>query len=229
MSRAGDITIAWNGLPAVPDFEALPSAPRRRRLAVLVRLVPHKRMEHALELVAALRHEFPDLHLRVMGSGWWADQLLERAPTSSGSTTRSPSWVTSTDREKFEELSAAAWVHLLPSVKEGWGLSIVEAGPRRRPVGRLPRGRRRARVDPGRRHRAACAIDQDDLVRKVRSLLTDADLRTELGDKARIRAGQFSWDVTAEVIAAALGIRTDDAECGPAVTGPGPGTPPPRR
>ena len=30
------------------------------------------------------------------------------------------------DRTKFEELSSA-WVHVLPSVKEGWGLSIVEA------------------------------------------------------------------------------------------------------
>ena len=31
------------------------------------------------------------------------------------------------ERTKFEEL-ARAWVHVLPSVKEGWGLSIVEAG-----------------------------------------------------------------------------------------------------
>ena len=30
------------------------------------------------------------------------------------------------DRQKYEELSTA-WLHLLPSLKEGWGLSIVEA------------------------------------------------------------------------------------------------------
>ena len=50
------------------------------------------------------------------------------------------------------------------------------------------------------------ASDQDDLVGKVRSLLADAELRTDLGHKARIRAGQFSWDVTADVLAGQLGI-----------------------
>ena len=126
--RAQDITIAWNGQPAPPSFE-----PRRRatapRLVVLSRLVPHKRVEHALEAVAALRDELPGLHLRVMGSGWWAEHLLERrrelglddAVTFLGHVT---------DREKFEELSAA-WVHLLPSVKEGWGLVDRGGGPGR--------------------------------------------------------------------------------------------------
>jgi glycosyltransferase involved in cell wall biosynthesis len=51
------------------------------------------------------------------------------------------------------------------------------------------------------------ATDQDDLVGKVRSLLSDTDLRTDLGDKARIRAEQFSWDVTADVLADQLGTR----------------------
>ena len=44
-----------------------------------VRLVPHKRVEHAMEAVAALRERHPGLHLTVMGSGWWEPELL-RAP-----------------------------------------------------------------------------------------------------------------------------------------------------
>ena len=165
--RAGDITIAWNGRPAVPEFEAAePSA--TPRLAMLVRLVPHKRVEHALEVVAALREEFPGLHLRVMGSGWWADHLLERrrelglddAVTFLGHVG---------DRQKFEELSAA-WVHLLPSVKEGWGLSIVEAAHVGVPsVAYLEAGGVRESILDG--VTGLLATDQDDLVAKVRSLL----------------------------------------------------------
>jgi len=200
--RAGNITIAWNGRPAVPEFEARePSA--TPRLAMLVRLVPHKRVEHALEVVAALREEFPGLHLRVMGSGWWAEQLLARrrelglddAVTFLGHVS---------DSEKFAELSTA-WVHLLPSVKEGWGLSIVEAAHVGVPsVAYLGGGGVRESILDG--VTGLLATDQDDLVGKVRSLLADADLRTDLGHKARIRAGQFSWDVTADAVAAQLGI-----------------------
>jgi glycosyltransferase involved in cell wall biosynthesis len=49
------------------------------------------------------------------------------------------------------------------------------------------------------------ATDRDDLAAKVRQLLSDADLRVDLGHKARIRSKQFSWDVTAETIADRLG------------------------
>jgi glycosyltransferase involved in cell wall biosynthesis len=201
--RAGDITIAWNGQPPVPAFEAAEPSPTPR-LAMLVRLVPHKRVEHALEVVAALRTEFPDLHLRVMGSGWWAEQLLERrrelglddAVTFLGHVS---------DRDKFTELSAA-WVHLLPSVKEGWGLSIVEAAQVGVPsVAYLEAGGVRESILDG--VTGLLATDHEDLAAKVRLLLADAELRRGLGDKARIRAGQFSWDVTTDTIAGQLGIR----------------------
>ena len=202
--RAEDITIAWNGRPAVPDFDAAePSA--TPRLAMVVRLVPHKRVEHALEVVAALRDEFPGLHLRVMGSGWWAEQLLERRHEL-GLDDAVAFLGHVSDRRKFEELSAA-WVHLLPSVKEGWGLAIVEAAQVGVPsVAYLQAGGVRESILDG--VTGLLASDQDDLVGKVRRLLADADLRSDLGDKARIRAGQFSWDVTTDALAAQLGLGT---------------------
>ena len=100
-----------------------------------------------------------------MGSGWWADQLLERrrelglddAVTFLGHVT---------DRQKFEELSAA-WVHLLPSVKEGWGLSIVEAAHVGVPsVAYVEAGGVRESILDG--VTGLLATDQDDLVAKVR-------------------------------------------------------------
>jgi glycosyltransferase involved in cell wall biosynthesis len=199
--RAQDITIAWNGQPAPPDFDP-PGRATTPRLVVLSRLVPHKRVEHALEAVAALREELPGLHLHVVGSGWWSEHLLERrrelglddVVTLLGHVT---------EEEKFRELSSA-WVHVLPSVKEGWGLSIVEAAQMGVPsVAYADAGGVRESILDG--VTGLLATDQDDLVAKLRLLLVDADLRAELGTKARIRAGQFSWDVTADAIAARLG------------------------
>ena len=200
--RAQDITIAWNGQPAPPSFEPLAPA-TAPRVVVLSRLVPHKRVEHALEAVAALRDELPGLHLHVMGSGWWSEHLLERrrelglddVVTFLGHVT---------DLEKFQELSTA-WVHVLPSVKEGWGLSIVEAAQMGVPsVAYAEAGGVRESILDG--VTGLLATDQDDLVDKLRLLLVDAELRADLGTKARIRAGQFSWDTTADTVAARLGV-----------------------
>jgi glycosyltransferase involved in cell wall biosynthesis len=200
--HADDIAIAWNGRPAVPDFNAVgPSA--TPRLAMVVRLVPHKRVEHALEAVAVLRHEFPGLHLRVMGSGWWADHLLERrGELGLGDIVTFLGHVS--DRQKFEELSSA-WVHLLPSVKEGWGLAIVEAAHVGVPsVAYLDAGGVRESILDG--VTGLLASNQHDLVAKVRALLADPELRADLGAKAQIRSDQFSWDGTADAIATQLGI-----------------------
>jgi glycosyltransferase involved in cell wall biosynthesis len=198
--RAQDITIAWNGLPPVPDFE-----PRTEstdpRLVMVVRLVPHKRVEHALETVAALRERHPGLHLTVMGSGWWEPELLERR-TALGLDDCVTFLGHVSDRTKFEELSSA-WVHLLPSVKEGWGLSIVEAAHVAVPsVAYADAGGVRESILDG--VTGLLATDLPDLVDRVDQLLSDPGLRRELGHKAQVRSEQFTWEATAATVASVL-------------------------
>ncbi|WP_209021780.1 glycosyltransferase family 4 protein [Nocardioides sp. 503] len=200
--RASDITIAWNGLPPVPEHDARPESPTPE-LVMLVRLVPHKRVEHAMETVAALRGRFPGLHLTVMGSGWWEPQLLQHR-TDLGLEDDVTFLGHVSDRTKFEVLSGS-WVHLLPSVKEGWGLSIVEAAS----VG-VPSI---AYADAG----GVCesildgvtgllALDQDDLVQQTARLLEDEELRHDLGAKAKIRSAQFTWETTVASLRRAMSL-----------------------
>ncbi len=148
---ASSVTVAYNGMPPVPVFRAAAQT-EHRSLVVLSRLVPHKQIEHALHAVATLRDEMPDLRLHVLGSGWWHDTLVELRDQL-GLQDRVAFLGHVSEAVKFEELSAA-WVHVLPSLKEGWGLSIIEAASVRRAVGRLPVRGRRPGVDPRRSHRA---------------------------------------------------------------------------
>ncbi len=46
---------------------------------MLSRLVPHKQIEDALEAIAELRPRMPDLHLDVLGGGWWEQRLVDHA------------------------------------------------------------------------------------------------------------------------------------------------------
>src|SRR5690606_29610981 len=90
------------------------------------RLVPQKRVEIAMNAVAALRVELPDLTLDVVGTGWWEPQLEEHADAL-GISDRVTFHGFVSEQEKHE-LLARAWVHAMPSLKEGWGLVVVEAG-----------------------------------------------------------------------------------------------------
>jgi glycosyltransferase involved in cell wall biosynthesis len=145
------MTVVPNGVEPAPAVSATTSA--TPRLIVLGRLVPHKRVEHAIEVLARLRDRWPGLRLSVVGEGWWEDELRARA-TALGVSGLVDFHGFLDEQAKHEEL-ARAWVHVCPSVKEGWGLVVTEAGGAPRAYGGLPIGGRSARVDRGRAERPA--------------------------------------------------------------------------
>jgi glycosyltransferase involved in cell wall biosynthesis len=198
--EAGSVGVAYNGLPAMPDRIPHDRSPHPS-LVTLSRLVPHKQIEHAIRLVAHLRDEMPALTLTVVGSGWWEERLRELC-IELRLTDRVHFTGHVSDAEKYDHLERA-WVHVLPSLKEGWGLAIVEA----------------ARVGtPSVAYRSAGGVQESildgvtglladgpaDLAACVRTLLTDQQLRRDLGAKARARTDEFSWDATARRIATTL-------------------------
>jgi glycosyltransferase involved in cell wall biosynthesis len=203
--RAGDIELAYNGMPPVPDFTDGPRS-AEPTLVVLSRLVPHKQIDHVISALPGLAAEFPDVRLRVLGDGWWADEL-RRQVADSGLTDRVDFLGYVSDRTKFEELSRA-WVHVLPSVKEGWGLSIVEAGHAGTPsVAYASAGGVAEAILDG--VTGLLATSQADLSVKIGQLLRQRALREDLGHKARIRSAEFTWEAAADVLLTALDP-TDD-------------------
>jgi glycosyltransferase involved in cell wall biosynthesis len=118
------ITVIHNGTEPAPEQDTARST--TPLVSVLGRLVPHKRVEIAMDAVAGLADEFPDLRLTIAGSGWWGPHLEEYAARL-GITDRVTFTGHVSELEKHQIL-AESWVLALPSVKEGWGLVVVEAG-----------------------------------------------------------------------------------------------------
>jgi glycosyltransferase involved in cell wall biosynthesis len=196
------ILLAPNGLPPVPEFRRLERA-NHPRLVVLSRLVPHKQVEHAIAAAARLTEEFPDLRLDVIGSGWWEDKLRATA-AEQGVADRVTFLGHVTDEVKFERLSQA-WIHVLPSLKEGWGLSVIEAAYVGVPsIAYRSAGGVQESVQDG--VTGLLADSFEDFVECTRWLLVDEALRRSLGDKAEIRVEQFSWETTTAVIRGALRV-----------------------
>jgi len=194
------IGLAWNGCDPLPELPQIRQS-SRPSLVVLGRLVPHKRVEHALAATAVLREEFPGLTLRVVGSGWWEEALreeiarlgLEESATLVGHVS---------ETQKYVELGTA-WVHLLPSLKEGWGLSIVEAAQMGVPsVAYTDAGGVRDSILDG--TTGLLAHDQADFVDAVRRLLAEDTLRRDLGEKALLRTQEFTWEATTAAVRSAL-------------------------
>ena len=196
--REDRVTVVHNGVDRPPcgaDRSATP------RLVVLARLVPHKRIEHAFELVARLAQRHHDLHLDVVGEGWWRPEL-ETALTARGLQDRVTlhGWLPADQRDR---LLAAAWVLVLPSLREGWGIAVLEAAAQATPsvVYRGAGGVEEAVVDGV---TGLVADDFDDLVAATERLLADAGARERFGARAQARAATYTWSATAEAVAAVL-------------------------
>jgi glycosyltransferase involved in cell wall biosynthesis len=183
------ISVIHNGTPAVvgepTPRDAQPS------LVALCRLVPHKRVEVALRTVAALAGEMPALTLTVAGQGWWEPKLRELADQLGISDrVRFTGYVT---EETKHELYCRAWLALTPSLKEGWGLTIVEAGARGTPTVAMSGagGVAEALIDG---ESGVLAHDEDHFVAQVAELLRDDQRREAMGLIAAKHALSFTWE-----------------------------------
>lgn len=186
-------TVVRNGLDAPPPVSAVRDPDPV--LVVVGRVVPHKRVEHAVDALAALVARWPKLRLEVVGHGWWQDTLAEHVRRRDLSDRVTLHGYVS-ERDKHEIL-ARSWVHLCPSVKEGWGIAIMEAAAHGVPSVAYHRagGVAESIVDG---ETGLLADDLDDLTRQVDHLLTNPDQRRAMGEAGRARAADFAWDRTVD-------------------------------
>jgi len=197
------ISVVHNGSPERGDVMAGERS-ATPEIVVLGRLVPHKRVEIAIDALRALAERHPDLRLTVVGEGWWHHSLLTHAE-SSGVADR----VTFTGRVSEADkhvLLARAWVNVMPSVKEGWGLVVVEAGLHRTPtVAFRSAGGVRESIKDG--ETGLLADDPADLVACVERILDDEHLREDLGTRAEKHARSFEWPASQAAFAAEVAQR----------------------
>jgi glycosyltransferase involved in cell wall biosynthesis len=196
------IAVVRNGADEIPL--AVPEGDESTRtahpsLTVLSRLVPHKQIEDALDVV---------------GGGWWEQNLRDYA--SELGIDRFVTFHGHVDEDRKHALLGRSWVHVMPSRKEGWGLAVVEAAQHGVPtVGyRSSKGLTDSIIDGVTGVLVGGLSDSEEdrdvsgLTAAVSELLQDAEARTRLGEKARVRAGEFSWEQCAQGVYSVLDATT---------------------
>ncbi len=193
------ITVVHNGNSPAPSVSVNRSD--SPRLCVLGRLVPHKQVEHAIDALVAVRRTYPDAELDIVGSGWWEDEL--RAYARAAKVSDAVIFHGFVDDVRKHELLARAWVMVLPSLKEGWGLVVGEAGAHLTPtVAYSTAGGTTESID----HKDSGVLvdDHQALVDAVCALVADDAWREVLGEGALAKSHSFTWASSQEQFAHVL-------------------------
>lgn len=182
------VTVVPNGLDPVPHTGLEPTADPL--LVVVSRLVPHKQIEHAIEAVARLRDRWPGLRLQVLGEGPWLDNLRRYAAQRGvADHVQLCGWVTEDVKHR---VLAQAWLHLCPSAKEGWGMSVVEAAAHGVPtVAYAAAGGVCESVRDG--VTGVLVADLDEFVAQVARLIADDGARARMAGPSRSHAAGLDW------------------------------------
>ena len=198
---ANRVAVVRNGLDEAPPDTLTGERSATPRAVVLSRLVPHKQIEDALDAVAVLRPRMPELHLDIIGGGWWEDRLVRRAEQLG--IDDAVTFHGHVDDVTKHAVVQRCWVHLLPSAKEGWGLAVIEAAQHGVPtIGYRSSGGLTDSVVDG--VTGVLVDSHGDFVDRFEELLTDHVLREELGAKAAARSREFSWPQSASAMCTVL-------------------------
>jgi glycosyltransferase involved in cell wall biosynthesis len=201
--RRGFDSLLIRVVPNGVDLETLSPDPRVERfpaptLLYLGRLKRYKRVDLVMRAVARLREMGVEGSLLVAGQG---DHLAALEALSRT--------LKLEDRVRFvgfvpedlkRDLLRRAWVHVLTSPKEGWGISILEAAACGTPTVASDSPGLRDAVIEGETGYLVPHGYVDALADRLAELLSEPDLRERMGRTARLFAERFSWDVaSAEV------------------------------
>ncbi|WP_433787492.1 glycosyltransferase family 4 protein [Actinomycetospora sp. CA-101289] len=205
---AGPIAIVPNGAAA----PVVPTSPRDvdPTIAVVTRLVPHKRVDVLLRQVAEVARRVPRLRVDVVGDGPERPALEALvAELGLGDIVTLHGYQPDAVRD---EILGRAWLTTSTSDAEGWGCSVIEAAAHGLPTVALDAAGIRDSVVDGVTGRLVPSVAElaDALVTTLTELADDRHA-VAVEDACRRWAASFSWDRSAELLAGVVLAEMDGA------------------
>jgi glycosyltransferase involved in cell wall biosynthesis len=193
---ARDVVIVHSGLDVaagtvVAEKEAVPT------FLYVGRLVRNKRPDHAVSAFRIIRETLPEARLWIVGRGPLEHALADALPDGA-------ELLGYVDRRGLYERMARAHCLLVPSVREGWGLVVIEANAVGTPAVGYDVPGIRDSIRDGKTGLLAQAGDPLALANRARELVSDDDWYGELCRNAVAWAERFSWDYTARTMRAVV-------------------------
>ena len=196
--RAADLEVIPNGVDlAAYRGDGLPAARFERPVLLYMgRLRHYKGVDLMLRALAELRASGLDARAVIAGKG--SDESRLRALARELGLGESVDFAGFVSEDRKVELLRRCWVHVLPSAKEGWGLTVLEAGAAATASVVSDSPGLRDSVVEGETGLRVPHGDVSALAAALRRVLEDPALRDALGRGARRFAELHDWDRAAE-------------------------------
>ena len=195
------IHVVPNGVEPLPPSQ-VPRA-TRPRIAVVTRLVPHKRLHLLVQAVPALLERWPDLRVDIAGTGPARARLM--AAVRDRGLEHNVFLPGRVSEQGKSDLLSRAWLTVAPSLAEGWGLTVLEANTCGTPTVAFDVPGLRDSVLDGRT--GWLVPSGSSLVTTLTNaldLLSDPARRQLVAGRAKSWACRFTWDSSAERLARVL-------------------------
>jgi glycosyltransferase involved in cell wall biosynthesis len=165
-------------------------------IAYFGRLKKYKSVDHLLRAFAIVQKQIPDAQLHILGKGNYQPQLESLArELAIDSTTTFFGFV---NEEQKRDLLSKAHIVVNPSVKEGWGITNIEANACGTPIVSADSPGLRDSVAVGRSGLLYDYGDINGLAAHLISLLQNSNQLQTLSEGAVSWAEEFDWNTSAE-------------------------------
>ena len=156
------------------------------------RMQRSKRPHHVIEAFKIIKKKIPSCRLWIIGTGYFSEKLQKNAPKDA------KFFGKVSEREKIDLLKKTK-VLIAPSIREGWGLVVLEANACGTPaIAYDVPGLRDSIVDG----KTGILVKENGNIEKlaeaVMKVLKDEKLRKRLSKNALVWSKRFSWDKSAE-------------------------------
>ncbi len=204
------LSLVYNGISLSPlSFEEKMAAREKTPLVVyLGRLKSYKRVDHFLRMAERIHAHRPEVRFVIAGQGEEKEKLEGLArELGLGECVEFSGFI---DEKAKEELLRRAWVMVLPSEKEGWGIVVIEANALGTPVvaydipglqDSIQHEKTGLLVENGSHEALACAVE---------TLLDTPALWEKFSREALVWASCFHWDEMAREFYACIAKAVED-------------------
>ncbi len=174
------------------EVSKIPVQDRDIRICCVSRLVRYKGIQHALRAFREVLHTCPSATLAIAGTGPFRDALLQIAKSLGVS--QNVEFLGRISQETKFDLLSKSRVAVFPSIRDGYGISVIEANSVGTPVvGWNVPGPQDSIVD-GITGFLSPFPDERAFAANVTKLLTNDTTWERLSKNAREKANAFSWD-----------------------------------
>lgn len=184
------IFVVGEGLNFTP-LERLEDKATHPVMIFVGRLKKAKRPDHAVRAFEIVKRAVPDAELQMIGDGYLDEKLMRTVREG-------VRFFKSISNDERRRLIRKAWVLVNPSIREGFGLNVIEANALGVPCVAYDVPGLRDSIVNGETGLLVKSGDVKALADALVNVLTNADARTRLSEKALRYSGDFNWDNVAD-------------------------------